>query len=179
MLPDDIAQAVAQDGAGEVLPQALPWSLPPVGLAWLKGSPKEAVISGLRDAILAGLRRAPSRMSRQSRGVIENAVSQLFDAAVRPGSAPGAGEYRIDDLARLAWEPEHFVISFHGLPQKYAQRGDPYPAQVVRTTRGLVERLGVPVVTVPGHPDAMKITTRFDLAVAEALLVGGATRGTP
>jgi hypothetical protein len=27
-----------------------------VGLAWLKGSPKEAVISGLRDAILAGLR---------------------------------------------------------------------------------------------------------------------------
>jgi 2-C-methyl-D-erythritol 4-phosphate cytidylyltransferase len=42
---------------------------------------------------------------------------------------------------------------------------------------GLVERLGVPVVTVPGHPDAMKITTKFDLAVAEALLVG--TRGAP
>ena len=58
ILPDDIAQAVAQDGAGEVLPQALPWSLPPVGLAWLKGSPKEAVITGLRDAILAGLRPA-------------------------------------------------------------------------------------------------------------------------
>jgi DNA-binding transcriptional LysR family regulator len=55
VLPDDIAQAVAQDGAGEVVPQALPWSLPPVGLAWLKGSPKEAVITGLRDAILAGL----------------------------------------------------------------------------------------------------------------------------
>ncbi|RKT52216.1 2-C-methyl-D-erythritol 4-phosphate cytidylyltransferase [Saccharothrix australiensis] len=38
---------------------------------------------------------------------------------------------------------------------------------------GLVERLGVPVATVPGHPDALKITTPFDLAVAEALLVGG------
>ena len=35
---------------------------------------------------------------------------------------------------------------------------------------GLVERLGVPIMTVPGHPHAMKITTRFDLAVAEALL---------
>ena len=58
--------------------------------------------TGAVGSILAGLRRAPSRMSRQSRGVIENAVSQLFDAAVRPGSAPGAGEYRIDDLARLA-----------------------------------------------------------------------------
>jgi hypothetical protein len=55
VLPDDIAQAVAHDGAGVVMPQALPWSLPPVGLAWLKGSPKEGVILGLRDVILAGV----------------------------------------------------------------------------------------------------------------------------
>lgn len=34
---------------------------------------------------------------------------------------------------------------------------------------GLVERLGVPVSTVPGHPAAMKITTPFDLTVAEAV----------
>ena len=49
-----------------------------------------------------------------------------------------------DDLAKLTWEPDHLVISFHGIPQKYAQRGDPYAAQVVRTTRGLVKRLGLP-----------------------------------
>ena len=53
--------------------------------------------------VLANLRRAPKRVRRQSREVIENAVSQLFDAAVRhPHGAPGFGEYRIDDLARLA-----------------------------------------------------------------------------
>jgi len=46
------------------------------------------------------------------------------------------------DLATLGWEPEHFVFSFHGIPQKYAQRGDPYPTHVVRTTRALVARLG-------------------------------------
>lgn len=34
---------------------------------------------------------------------------------------------------------------------------------------GLVERLGEPVTTVPGHPHAFKITTAFDLTVAEAL----------
>lgn len=34
---------------------------------------------------------------------------------------------------------------------------------------GLVERIGVPVSTVPGHPAAMKITTAFDLATAEAV----------
>ncbi len=34
---------------------------------------------------------------------------------------------------------------------------------------GLVEALGVPVVTLPGHPHAFKITTPFDLAVAEVV----------
>lgn len=47
-----------------------------------------------------------------------------------------------DDLAKLDWEPEHVVISFHGIPQKYAQRGDPYATHVVRTTQALVKRMG-------------------------------------
>lgn len=38
---------------------------------------------------------------------------------------------------------------------------------------GLVARLGVSVRTVPGTPLAMKITTPYDLTVAEALLAGG------
>lgn len=47
-----------------------------------------------------------------------------------------------DDLAKLPWEPEHIVISFHGIPQKYAQKGDPYATHVVRTTQALVKRMG-------------------------------------
>jgi protoporphyrin/coproporphyrin ferrochelatase len=47
-----------------------------------------------------------------------------------------------DDLAKLDWEPEHFVFSFHGIPKKYAQRGDPYATHCVRTTQLLVEKLG-------------------------------------
>ena len=56
-------------------------------------------------AVLANLRRAPARVRRQSRDVIELAVSQLFDAAVRQPDAArlaASGEYRIDELARLA-----------------------------------------------------------------------------
>jgi protoporphyrin/coproporphyrin ferrochelatase len=49
-----------------------------------------------------------------------------------------------DDLARLPWEPEHYLISFHGIPVRYAAAGDPYPEQVVRTTAGLIPRLGWP-----------------------------------
>ena len=49
-----------------------------------------------------------------------------------------------DDVAELDWEPEHFVISFHGLPLEYVERGDPYPNQVQRTTEELVRRMGWP-----------------------------------
>lgn len=61
--------------------------------------------AGTVGSILAGLRRTPARVSRQSRGLIEAAVSQLFDAAVLQPSAAqlaASGEYRIDELARLA-----------------------------------------------------------------------------
>jgi protoporphyrin/coproporphyrin ferrochelatase len=47
-----------------------------------------------------------------------------------------------DDLAALPRQPEHFVVSFHGLPQSYAQKGDPYATHVVRTTKELVQRMG-------------------------------------
>jgi ferrochelatase len=49
-----------------------------------------------------------------------------------------------DDLAKLPWEPEHFVISFHGLPQDYVKKGDPYPTHAERTTAELVKRMGWP-----------------------------------
>ncbi len=61
--------------------------------------PPVAAVAG----IVGNLRRAPARVKRQSLDVIETAVSQLFDAAVRqPHLKPDSGEYRIDELARLA-----------------------------------------------------------------------------
>ncbi len=42
------------------------------------------------------------RIRRGSRDVVETAVSQLFDAAVQPHGVAASGEYRIEDLARLA-----------------------------------------------------------------------------
>lgn len=58
ILPDDIAQAVCVGGGAEVLPNTLPWSLPPVGLAWLRGSPKTALLAGLREAIVSPGRKS-------------------------------------------------------------------------------------------------------------------------
>src|SRR5262245_52265952 len=49
-----------------------------------------------------------------------------------------------DALAKLPWEPEHYLLSFHGIPIAYAQRGDPYATHVKRTTAQLIKRLGWP-----------------------------------
>ncbi|GAB1811546.1 MerR family transcriptional regulator [Mycobacterium sp. MUNTM1] len=61
---------------------------------------------GTIASVLHNVRRAPKRVRRQSREyrqLIEGAVSQLFDAAARhPHGDANSGEYRIDDLARLA-----------------------------------------------------------------------------
>jgi ferrochelatase len=52
-----------------------------------------------------------------------------------------------EDLARLPWKPDHYLLSFHGIPVKYADRGDPYPEHVKVTTRGLIDRLAWPAGT--------------------------------
>ena len=49
-----------------------------------------------------------------------------------------------DALAKLPWQPDHYILSFHGIPISYAQRGDPYATHVKRTTAALIRRLGWP-----------------------------------
>ena len=46
-------------------------------------------------------------------------------------------------LASLSFKPELIVASFHGMPQKYVDQGDPYQAQCVATTEALRKRLGL------------------------------------
>lgn len=47
-------------------------------------------------------------------------------------------------LAKLDFEPEKIIATFHGMPEKYLQKGDPYHCQCQKTSRLLRERLGVP-----------------------------------
>ena len=46
-------------------------------------------------------------------------------------------------LATLPFVPELIVASFHGMPQKYIDKGDPYQAQCVATTDALRQRMGL------------------------------------
>ena len=45
-------------------------------------------------------------------------------------------------LATLDWEPEKVLASFHGIPQSYFEKGDPYYCQCHKTRRLLAEKLG-------------------------------------
>jgi protoporphyrin/coproporphyrin ferrochelatase len=47
-------------------------------------------------------------------------------------------------LSKLDFEPEIIVATFHGMPQKYLDKGDPYHCQCQKTSRLLRERLGLP-----------------------------------
>ncbi|NWJ23495.1 ferrochelatase [Rhizobium sp. RM] len=46
-------------------------------------------------------------------------------------------------LATLDWEPEMLITSFHGIPQSYFQKGDPYYCHCQKTARLLREALGL------------------------------------
>ena len=46
-------------------------------------------------------------------------------------------------LKTLPFQPELMVASFHGMPQKYVDKGDPYQAQCIATTEALRKRMGL------------------------------------
>jgi ferrochelatase len=55
-------------------------------------------------------------------------------------------------IATLSFVPELIVASFHGMPQKYIDKGDPYQAQCIATTEALRRRMG---------PDAPRLMLTF------------------
>jgi 2-C-methyl-D-erythritol 4-phosphate cytidylyltransferase len=77
---------------------------------------------------------------------------------------------------RIVQTPQGFDVDLlrraHGIDGSPLQAGLPQQDAPVTDDAGLVERLGEPVATVAGHPYALKITTPFDLVVAEALFSG-------
>jgi ferrochelatase len=46
-------------------------------------------------------------------------------------------------LAKLSFKPDLIIASFHGMPEDYLKKGDPYHCQCAKTTRLLREKLGL------------------------------------
>jgi ferrochelatase len=46
-------------------------------------------------------------------------------------------------LSKLDFEPEKIIATFHGMPEKYLLKGDPYHCQCQKTSRLLRDKLGI------------------------------------
>jgi ferrochelatase len=79
---------------------------------------------------LAALRRQPAI----------RVVPAYYDDPVYIAALAGALR---DELARLTFAPDMILASFHGMPEEYFRKGDPYRDQCVETARLIRERLGL------------------------------------
>jgi protoporphyrin/coproporphyrin ferrochelatase len=59
-----------------------------------------------------------------------------------PGYIGALATVTREALERLPQPPTHLLASFHGLPRRYADEGDPYPQQCLATARLLEAELG-------------------------------------
>ncbi|PZS12980.1 MAG: 2-C-methyl-D-erythritol 4-phosphate cytidylyltransferase [Pseudonocardiales bacterium] len=80
---------------------------------------------------------------------------------------------QVDPDGRVVSTLDRAALRVVQTPQGFAgdllRQAHQQPSGPVTDDAGLVEALGVPVTTLPGHPDAFKITTPFDLVLAEVL----------
>ena len=53
------------------------------------------------------------------------------------------GDSLLDHIKTLDWNPDVILTSYHGLPQSYVDKGDPYQAECIHTTDLLREHLSV------------------------------------
>ena len=53
-------------------------------------------------------------------------------------------------MAGLGWKPQKIIVSYHGLPKSYVEKGDPYLDHCLATSRALARELG--------HDDTTMIT---------------------
>jgi 2-C-methyl-D-erythritol 4-phosphate cytidylyltransferase len=86
---------------------------------------------------------------------------------------------QLGPAGEVTGQPDRSTLRAVQTPQGFrravlaAAHATPAPAGApITDDAGLVARLGVPVHTIPGSAYALKITTRFDLLVAGALLAG-------
>jgi protoporphyrin/coproporphyrin ferrochelatase len=61
----------------------------------------------------------------------------------RPSYIDALAKSLRDGLAKLDFEPERIVVSWHGIPQDYFDKGDPYFCHCAKTTRLLSEATGL------------------------------------
>ncbi|WP_409306450.1 ferrochelatase [Pectobacterium sp. B1J-3] len=71
------------------------------------------------------------------------AIRFVRDYAEHPAYI-AALKYRVEHAFAEHGEPDRLVLSYHGIPQRYAEEGDDYPERCRATTEALIAALGIP-----------------------------------
>ena len=142
--------------------EALQRALPRVTVRFGMQIGNPSVASVVHDMIAGGVERliVLPMYPQYSATTTASAMDVLFHALMRerrmpalrivppyydhPAYLDAVAAVVLEEQARLGWEPDHYLLSFHGIPIKYVERGDPYPDHVQRTTASLQERLRWP-----------------------------------
>ncbi|MFF2908881.1 ferrochelatase [Paenibacillus sp. NPDC057934] len=66
-------------------------------------------------------------------------MEAYYDA---PGYISAMKDHLKRQLEGMTDEPDYYVLTFHGIPKRYADTGDPYPEQCKETARLLAEAMG-------------------------------------
>lgn len=118
-----------------------------------------------------------------ARPLVPAALVEQVIAAVRGGAdavVPGVPladtVKQVDAAGRVEATPARETLRAVQTPQGFRRavlesaHAAADPAAPATDDAGLVERVGVPVIVVPGHDDAFKVTRPLDLVLAEAVL---------
>ena len=85
-------------------------------------------------------RRCPWFFSRKRQMPTLRFVPPYFD---HPSYIDALKQSIIDEIGRLDWTPDRHLITFHGIPRRYIDEGDPYRQQCERTAQLLAVALGL------------------------------------
>ena len=102
------------------------------------GATTASVYDGVSKALMG--RDRWNRRERKARDVPE--LRFLRDYYREPGYIAALADSLTEHLTTLDWEPQRVLCSYHGLPKRYVDEGDPYMAECHATTDLLRARLG-------------------------------------
>lgn len=102
---------------------------------------------------------------------VTDTVKRVVPDPERPAGAPEPVAATVDRAElRAVQTPQGFRRAVLAEAHRRAAGAGPAAGEGATDCAGLVERLGHPVVLVPGHEEAFKITRPLDLTFAEAVL---------
>jgi len=181
----DIVVVAAPPGDGVARVQGLLASLPGEIVVVEGGGTRQESVAFALAAVPAGCdvvlvhdaARAltPGALIREVVGAVESgaeAVIPVLQVADTIKSVDSGGALVIATVDRSTLRAVQTPQGFRRevLAKAHAAAAAAGPGGAATDDAGLVERIGVPVTVIPGHVEAFKVTTPFDLVLAEAVL---------